>query len=83
MYQRLAEEERVEEIASIHMTSKGNGAYQAAVAARNILAETLPSLKIEVIDTLNVSMCHGWMAIEAARQALAGRARRACVISPL
>jgi DegV family protein with EDD domain len=26
---------------------------------------------VEVIDTLNVSMCHGWIAIEAARAALA------------
>jgi DegV family protein with EDD domain len=71
-YQRLAETEQVEQIASIHMTSKGSGAYQAAVVARDTLAEILPSLKIEVIDTLNVSMCHGWMAIEAARKALVG-----------
>jgi len=28
---------------------------------------------IEVVDTLNVSMCHGWMVIEAARAALAGK----------
>ena len=73
IYQRLAEEDGVGQIASIHMTSKGSGAYQAAVAARDTLAERLPDLKVEVIDTLNVSMCHGWMAIEAARQALAGK----------
>lgn len=72
LYQKLAEEDKVEEIVSIHMTSKGSGAYQAALAATNILLEKLPRLKIEVIDTLNVSMCHGWMVIEAAREALKG-----------
>ena len=70
VYQRLAEEEGVDEIVSIHMTSKGSGAYQAAMAARSNLAEILPKLKIEVIDTLNASMCHGWMVIEAARLVL-------------
>jgi DegV family protein with EDD domain len=70
MYQRLAEEEGVEEIVSIHMTSKGSGAYQAAMAAKSMIAETLPRLRVEVVDTLNVSMCHGWIAIEAARAVL-------------
>jgi DegV family protein with EDD domain len=74
IYQRLAEEEQVEEIVSIHMTSKGSGAYQAAMAAKSTVAELLPNLRIEVIDTLNVSMCHGWMVIEAARNSLAGKA---------
>ena len=73
MYQHLAEAEGVEEIASIHMTSKGSGAYQAAMAAKAMIVEILPRLKIEVIDTLNASMCHGWMAIEAARAVLANK----------
>lgn len=72
-YQHLAEEEDVEEIVSIHMTSKGSGAYQAAMAAKSMIGDILPRLKVEVIDTLNVSMCHGWMAIEAARAALANK----------
>jgi DegV family protein with EDD domain len=72
IYEKLAKE-GVNEIVSIHMTSKGSGAYQAAIAAKSLTAETLPSLKVEVIDTLNVSMCHGWMVIEAARAALAGK----------
>jgi len=55
------------------MTSKGSGAYQAACAAKTMVGEILPSIKIEVIDTLNVSMCHGWMVIEAARAALVGK----------
>jgi fatty acid-binding protein DegV len=70
-YEELANHQNMEEIVSLHMTSKGSGAYQAAVAAKSMIMETLPRLKIEVIDTLNVSMCHGWMAIEAARAALA------------
>ncbi len=72
MYETLASEEDVTEILSIHMTSKGSGAYQAAMAAKDMIAEVIPSLRVEVIDTLNVSMCHGWMTIEAAREALAG-----------
>lgn len=69
IYQQLAES-GTREIASIHITSKGSGAYQAALAARSMLAEEMPGLKVEVIDTLNVAMCQGWMVIEAARAAL-------------
>lgn len=71
-YEALADE-GAEEIVSIHMTSKGSGAYQAAKVAQSTLHERLPQLQIEVIDTLNVSMCQGWMVIEAARAALEGR----------
>jgi len=73
LYEKLAEEEGAEEIVSIHMTSKGSGAYQAAKVAQSMVQERLPNLRIEVIDTLNVSMCQGWMVIEAARAALEGK----------
>ena len=63
----------VRQIVSIHMTSKGSGAYQAALAAKNMIQETIPDLLVEVVDTLNTAMCHGWMAIESARDALAGK----------
>lgn len=72
MYKSLSKDEAVDEIASIHMTSKGSGAYQAALAAKRMVEEMIPNLRITVLDTLNVSMCHGWMVIEAARQALKG-----------
>lgn len=72
VYQELAES-GISEIASIHMTSKGSGAYQAALAAKSMIVELIPDLHIEVIDTLNVSMCQGWMVIEAARAALKGK----------
>jgi DegV family protein with EDD domain len=71
-YERLVGE-GAREIVSIHMTSKGSGAYQAAQIARSAIREELPQLRIELIDTLNVSMCQGWMAIEAARAALEGQ----------
>lgn len=61
----------VQSILSIHMTSKGSGAYQAATVAQSMLKEENPEVRIEVVDTQNVSLCQGWMAIEAARGALA------------
>jgi len=70
-YRELADQGS-EEIVSIHMTSKGSGAYQAASVAQSMLQEQHPELRIEVIDTRNVSLCQGWMVIEAARAALAG-----------
>ena len=74
LYQELAEEKGVQEIISIHMTSKGSGAYQAARVAQSMVRELVPNLRLEVIDTLNVSMCQGWMVIEAARAALTDQA---------
>ncbi len=68
-YSELAEH-GYKEIVSIHMTSKGSGAYQAARVAQGMIKEKIPELVVEVVDTLNVSMCHGWMVIEAARTAL-------------
>ena len=62
----------VQSILSIHMTSKGSGAYQAATVAQSMLREEMPEARVEVVDTQNVSLCQGWVAIEAARAALAG-----------
>ena len=62
----------IQSILSIHMTSKGSGAYQAASVAQSMIKEENPEVRIEVVDTQNVSLCQGWMAIEAARGALAG-----------
>jgi len=70
-YEKLLEEGH-DEIVSIHMTSRGSGAYQAACLAQSMLKEKDPAVRLEVIDTRNVSLCQGWMAIEAARAALAG-----------
>ena len=73
IYEKLVEEERVSEIISINMTSKGSGAFQAAKTAQSMIKDKLPDLQLFVIDTLNVSMCHGWMVIEAARASLEGK----------
>ena len=70
MYEKLAKEDGVQEIVSIHMTSKGSGAYQTARTAQEMVKESIPDLLVEVVDTLNVSMCHGWMVIESARAVL-------------
>jgi len=72
MYERLARQGK-HDILSLHMTSKGSGAYQAACVAQSMARECMPDVRIEVIDTRNVSLCQGWMAIEAARAALAGK----------
>jgi len=71
IYKDLADTGK-KEIISIHMTSKGSGAYQAACIAVKMMKEKLPNVHIEVVDTLNVALCQGWIAIEAARSALAG-----------
>jgi len=63
---------RSREIISIHMTSLGSGAFQAASVAKEMALKTLGDLRIEVVDTRNVSMGHGWMVLEAARAALSG-----------
>ncbi|MEJ2757956.1 MAG: DegV family protein [Anaerolineales bacterium] len=60
------------EIVSIHITSKGSGAFGSATAAKRMLLEKFPQVRVDVIDSLNVQMCQGWMAIEAARAALQG-----------
>ena len=70
-YQDLASQ-GAGEIVSIHMTSKGSGAYQAAMVAQSMVQEQMPDIRIEVVDTRNVSLCQGWMTIEAARAAIAG-----------
>jgi len=60
------------EIVTVHMTSKGSGAYQSALTAKKMALEMMPDLRIEVVDTLQVAMVHGWAAVEAARKALEG-----------
>ena len=68
-YIQLAEE-GARDIISIHITSRGSGAYGAAMAAKKMFHEKFPRVRLEVVDTLNVQMCQGWMVIEAARAAL-------------
>ena len=69
---RQASQHGADSLVTICMTSKGSGAYQAASVAREMAAQELPGLVIKLIDTLQVSMAHGWCAIEAARKAQEG-----------
>lgn len=71
LYRRLIAN-GVHSILSIHMSSRASGAYQAAMVAQSMLEEESPEVQIEVVDTLNASLCHGWIAIEAARGVIAG-----------
>ena len=82
LYEELAAE-GISDILSIHLTSKSSGTFQGAQIAAGMAAEKLPGVRIRVIDTLNVAMCHGWMVIEAARAARAGSRHdttRGCVV---
>jgi len=63
---------RADAVVVITMTSKGSGAYQSASIAGEMAKAQLPGVKVEVVDTLQVAMVHGWAAIEAARAAQAG-----------
>lgn len=64
--------DRVQEIVVFTMTSKGSGAYQSCQAAVEMFKERTPEVHVEVIDTLQVAMSQGWVAIEAARAAMNG-----------
>ena len=64
--------QRAKDIVSLHMTSLGSGAYQAAIIARDMALQRLRNVRIRIVDTRNVSMGHGWMALRAARAAAEG-----------
>lgn len=61
-----------EEIISIHMSSRISAAFESATAAKAMLHDKQPGIRVEVIDSRNAALCQGWMAIQAARAALAG-----------
>jgi DegV family protein with EDD domain len=63
---------RVQEIIALTMTSRGSGAYQSCRAAVELFRENTPDVRVEVVDTLQVAMSQGWVAIEAARAAMHG-----------
>jgi len=67
VYEEVAQE--TDEIVSIHLTSKHSATYDSALQGRE-LAET--RCRIEVVDSLSVSMGLGLIAMDAARLAKAG-----------
>ncbi len=64
--------ERSNAILSLHITSIGSGAYASALIGREMALAKLRDVRIEVVDTRNVSMCLGWMTLQAARAVQAG-----------
>lgn len=69
-YRRAAT--RSDQIVSINMTGSGSGGFQAASLARRLAQAELPQVDIEVIDTRQVALAHGWAVIQAARAARQG-----------
>jgi len=67
VYNRLAKE--TDEIVSIHLTSKESGTYNSALLATELVDKRC---RIEVIDSLSVSMSCGLLVIAAAKEARAG-----------
>ena len=65
-YRRLAEE--TDEIVSIHLAARLSGLHNAAsIAARNV-----PTARIAIVDSEQVTMGYGWMAVAAAEAARQG-----------
>ncbi len=61
-----------DEIVSVHLSSKVSGTYNSALMA----AKTAGEDAIEVVDSLSTSMALGFMALEGAKLARAGRDRK-------
>jgi DegV family protein with EDD domain len=62
-----------DEIVSVHLSSKVSGTYNSALMA----AQSVGEGKIDVVDSLSTSMALGFMALEGAKLARAGRDRQA------
>lgn len=63
---------RARGVIALTMTSRGSGAYQSCRAAVEMFKEHTPDVRVELVDTLQVAMSHGWAALEAARAATEG-----------
>ena len=63
--------ENGDEVVSVHLSSKVSGTYNSALMA----AKAVDEQAIEVVDSLSTSMALGFMALEGARLARAGRDR--------
>ncbi len=67
VYRRLAQE--TDAVVSVHISSKASGTYDSALRARDMVGT---KCRIEVVDSLSVSMGLGLIALAAARLARAG-----------
>jgi DegV family protein with EDD domain len=75
-YRRLAEG-GASAILSIHVSGKLSGTLSSALLARDIVSD----VPIHVVDTLTVSMAHGFLVLAAARALAAGRPVEEVVLS--
>lgn len=66
-YRHLAE--KVDHIISIHLASNLSALYNVA----RLASEMTPEIDITLIDSRQISMCTGWLAIAAAKAARDGR----------
>ncbi len=71
-YRRLLDQEHCQAIFSIHVAGTFSGTVNAAWAAAQALDDPT---RVEVIDSGQVSMALGWLAITAARAAKSGETR--------
>src|ERR1700737_3014142 len=62
-----------DETVSVHLSSKVSGTYNSALMA----AQSVADGAIDVVDSLSTSMALGFMALEGARLARAGKDRKA------
>jgi DegV family protein with EDD domain len=60
-------------VVSISITGTGSGGYQSALLAKRLAEQEFPDVPVEVVDTRQVAMAHGWAVIQAARAALKGQ----------
>jgi DegV family protein with EDD domain len=67
VYNKLAQE--TDEIISIHLTSRESGTYNAALLAKELVTS---KCRIEVVDSLSMSMALGLLVTEAGQAAKAG-----------
>lgn len=66
-------------IVCICITSKFSGSVQSATNAKNILLETYPDAKIEVIDSMINTVLQGLFVLQAAKMCNSGVPMDACV----
>lgn len=64
--------ERTREIVALTPTAQAAKAYHVCCTAADTVRAEMPDLQIQVVDTQQVAMAHGWAAIEAARVASKG-----------
>lgn len=66
-------------IVCICITSKFSGSIQSAINAKNILLETYPDAKIEIVDSMVDTVLQGLYVLEAAKMCNGGVSMEDCV----